>query len=144
MMLAPATLAASDTAGSSILARLSALSCGPSQSKRTAAITTLTAGPASATISSSLGLSGIRSMLAMPPNGHKRHVAGLNAVAARGEDVAELMQQHAEEDDDDEDRALPCRLHPAPAVIDGAEPGEEQKEGDVDQDRRSTDRSDTK
>ena len=49
-----------------------------------------------------------------------------------------------EEDDDDEDRALPCRLHPAPAVKSGAEPGEAQKEGDVNQDRRSTDRSDTK
>ena len=33
--------------------------------------TTFTASPASATISSWLGLSGIRSMLAMPPNGHK-------------------------------------------------------------------------
>jgi hypothetical protein len=33
-------------------------------------MTTFTAGPASATISSWLGFSGIRSILAMPPNGH--------------------------------------------------------------------------
>jgi hypothetical protein len=55
--------------------------------------------------------------------------------------MAELMQQHAEEEDHDEERALPSGLDAALAVINRAEPDEKQEEGNVDTDRRAGDRS---
>ena len=71
----------------------------------------------------------------------QRYIAGFHAVAPRREDMAELMQQHAEEEDHDEKRALPSGFDTALAVINGAEPDEKQKERDVDADRCSADRS---
>ncbi len=70
MMLAAKSLTAMEVAGSSILVRDCGSRRGPSQSSKATMIATFTAGPARATTSSWLGFSGMRSRLAMPPNGH--------------------------------------------------------------------------
>jgi len=71
----------------------------------------------------------------------QRHVARLDAIAARGEDVAQLVQKDAQEDEHDKRRALPGGRGAALAIVDRAEPDEEQKERDVDTDRGSANRS---
>ena len=60
-------------------------------------MTRLTAGPASATTISWLGFSGMRSSEATPPIGSSVTSEVRDAVAARGEHVAELVQHHAHE-----------------------------------------------
>ena len=67
----------------------------------------------------------------------QRDFRRLNAVAARDEDVAELVQHDADEDEDDEDEAVARRRRSA--LLPGAEadPGEQQQEGDVNLHRRA-------
>ena len=60
-----------------------------------------------------------------------------HAEGAGGEDVAELVQQHAEEQQHHEDEAVPCGRRPARGVAGGENPGEKQQEGEVDADDRA-------
>ncbi len=67
----------------------------------------------------------------------QRDFRRLNAVAARDENVAELVQHDADEQEDDEDEAVARRRRAA--LLPGAEadPGEQQQEGDVNLHRRA-------
>ena len=66
-------------------------------------MTTFTAGPASATTSSSLGLSGMRSREATPPIGQKSKLGGADAVAPGGEEWPNSCASAGEAEPDEED-----------------------------------------
>ena len=67
----------------------------------------------------------------------QRDFRRLNAVAARDENVAELVQHDADENEDDEDEAVARRRRPALPPGAEADPGEQQQEGDVNLHRRA-------
>ncbi len=75
-------------------------------------------------------------------NRQQRHLGRLDAVAAGGEDVAELVQNHAGEDENDEQRRVERRTPAVARVSAEGDPGEEQEEGDVDLDRGSAEAAD--
>ena len=105
-------------------------------------MTTLTAGPAMAMRNSSLGFSGMRSSRDTPPIG-KRITSGVaDPERARGEDVPEFVQQHAQEQQHHEQEAAPGRLRASRDVAHAENPGEKQEERHMDADRRAGDRSD--
>ena len=139
-MLAPATLAAREIAGFSICERF----CGSRRGPARAAMRLRSPRSQRDRLGRREAL-GRASPVFAPywrcPERPKRHVAGLHTVMPRGEDMAELMQQNAEEEDRDEKRALPSGINTALAVINGAEPDEKQKERDMDADRCAADRS---
>ena len=115
--------------------------CSASMSKRefmkkisTTAMTTFTAGPASATTISWPGCSGMRSSRASPPIGRSVMSGVLDAVAARRERMAEFVRHDAGEEGEDEGDPLDGRLRSALLVVGDGDPGEEQQERDVDAD----------
>jgi hypothetical protein len=59
------------------------------------------------------------------------HVRRLHAIAPGGKDVAELVQQHAQEQERDEQHARHRRVPSALQVVRGGNPKEEQQKGDV-------------
>jgi hypothetical protein len=61
---------------------------------------------------------------------------------ARREDVAEFMQQDAQEQQHHEQEPVPGGLRSSGDVAHAENPGQEQKEGDMDAHRRAGDRSD--
>src|SRR5579883_1631458 len=67
----------------------------------------------------------------------RRHAEG-----TRSKDVAEFVQQHAQEQEHHEQEPAPGRLWPAGKVADAEDPGEKQKECHVDADRGAGDRAD--
>jgi hypothetical protein len=62
----------------------------------------------------------------------QRHIGRRHAEGARGEDVAELVQQHAQEQQHHEHEAVPGGGGAALAVAGGEDPGEKQQESEVD------------
>lgn len=85
-----------------------------------------------ATSSSCRGLSGIRSMAAMPPIGDR--ITCGRPEAARLGDVAEFMRPHAQEDEQDENNRFNGDGK-APGLVDrSADPGEEDQDGGVEPD----------
>ena len=64
------------------------------------------------------------------------HVGSADAKAARHKDMAEFVQQHAQEQENNEGEAVPGRLRAALDVVHAENPGEQQKESDMDTDRR--------
>ncbi len=69
-----------------------------------------------------------------PADRQKRDVRRADAVAPRRQRMAELVRDHAGEERQDEEDAIDRRLRPAFLVIGDRDPGEEQKEGDVNAD----------
>ena len=65
------------------------------------------------------------------------HIGRGHAEGARGEDMAELVQQHAEEQKDDENERVPGRSGATGGVTGREYPGEKQKERQVDSDHRA-------
>ncbi len=72
----------------------------------------------------------------------QRDVGRRDAEGAGGEDVAELMCQHAGKEQDQEEQRIPRRVGAAGGIARAEYPGEEQHEGDVDADGGARDRSD--
>ena len=72
-----------------------------------------------------------------PANRKQRDVRRADAVAARGERVAELMRHDAGEKRQDEGHALDRCLRAALLVVRDRDPGEKQEERDVDADFRA-------
>ena len=66
------------------------------------------------------------------PDRQQRHIGGADAVAARRNDVAELVQHHAGKERDDKDHAIQGLWGATPRPADGSDPGEQQKERQVD------------
>ena len=141
MMLAPATLAAMETAGISILREIFRVEARAEPEQQHRGDDHVHGGAGERHDELLARLLGHLLHAGDAAERPQRHVAGVHAIAPRGEHMAELMQKHAQEDEDDEDRALPGGFGAALAVINRAEPNEEQEEGDVDADRRSADGS---
>ena len=72
--------------------------------------------------------------LSHPADRQQRHVGRRHAEGAGREDVAELVQQHAEKQQHHENEAVPCGGGAARGVARGENPGEKQQEGEVDAD----------
>ena len=69
-----------------------------------------------------------------PADGQQRDVRRGDAVAARGERMAEFVQHDAGEDGDDEDDAVHRRRRAAVEILGKPDPGEQDQEGQVDPD----------
>ena len=69
-----------------------------------------------------------------PANRQQRDVRCVDAKGARGQGVAELVQQHAAEQGENEEHAFGGRGRAADFVVGETNPRQEQKEGDVDAD----------
>ena len=74
-----------------------------------------------------------------PADGQKGDVGGGDAVAASGKDVAELVQHNAHEQGDDEEDAVDRLGRTAMCPVDGRDPGEQEKERQVDAHGRAAD-----
>ena len=92
-------------------------------------MTTFTIGPATATTSSCAGFSGIRG-ISTTPRWQQDHLRRLDPEAAHHEDMAEFVEDDADEDERNES-TLSRRRTPSlqPALT--PNPGEEEKEGEM-------------
>ena len=139
--LASARRARSDTRGSSSRASSAELN-EPTSSSRTTAMTKLTAGPAMAMANSCDGLSADLLQAGDAADRQQRHFRRLNAVAARDENVTELVQHDADEQKDDEDEAVARSRWPALLPRGKADPREQQQESHVNLDRGAAEAAD--
>ena len=67
----------------------------------------------------------------------QRHIRRRHAEGAGGEDVAELVQQHAQEQQHHESETVPGGGGAALGIAGGEDPGEKQQEGQVDAHHRA-------
>jgi hypothetical protein len=119
--------AAEEGVGADVVAEMAA------KVKSTPASRKLTTGPARATRSSTLGAHVALLELGDAADREEEDLAGLDAVLAGGEGVAELVRDHGGEHGEHEDDAVErIEEGAAAAVAAHAGPQEEQQEGGVD------------